>query len=63
MPFPDEHVAQMVEHYAYMALQKGWIDYARHRVSALQKEDKMYADLGIRVKKRIEELKKNDVPS
>ena len=53
----------MVEHYAYMALQKGWIDYARHRVSALQKEDKMYADLGIRVKKRIEELKKNDVPS
>jgi hypothetical protein len=63
MKFLDAHIANMVEHYANMALAQGWLAYVRHRVAALQKEDKMYADLGIRVKKRMEELKKNDVPS
>ena len=62
MIFPENHVLQMVEHYSYMALQSGWLDYTRQRVSELQKKDKMYADLGIRVKKRMEELKREDHP-
>ena len=56
----DEHVEKMVEHYAKMALMKGWIDYARQRVAELQREDRMYADLGARVKKRMDEMKAND---
>jgi len=45
-----------------MATMPGWLDYTRQRVSELQKEDKMYTDLGIRVKKRMEELKREDHP-
>ena len=60
MAFPEEHLAQMTEHYAKMALMKGWIDYARQRVAELQKSDRMYADLGARVKKRMDEMKAND---
>ena len=60
MAFPEEHLEKMVDHYAKMATMPGFIAYARQRVSEMQKQDKMYTDLGIRVKKRIEELKKND---
>ena len=60
MAFPEEHLEKMVDHYAKMATIPGFIAYARQRVSEMQKQDKMYTDLGIRVKKRIEELKKND---
>ena len=60
MSFPEEHLEKMVDHYAKMATIPGFIAYARQRVSEMQKQDKMYTDLGIRVKKRIEELKKND---
>jgi hypothetical protein len=60
MAFPDEHIEEMVEHYAHMALTPGWVVYARHRVAELQKEDKMYADLGAKVKKRMDEMKAND---
>jgi hypothetical protein len=60
MAFPEEHVEQLVDHYARMATMAGWLDYTRARVSELQKEDKMYANLGIRIKKRIEELKSAD---
>jgi len=63
MSFVEKHVEHLVDRYAFMAMQRGWLAYVRHRVAALQKEDKMYADLGIRVKKRMEELKKNDIPS
>lgn len=56
----EEHIEQLVDHYARMATMAGWLDYARARVSELQKEDKMYANLGARVKKRIEELKSAD---
>ena len=59
----DEHLEKMVDHYAKMATMPGWLDYTRQRVSEMQKEDRIYTDLGIRVKKRMEELKKNDVPS
>jgi hypothetical protein len=62
MAFPEDHLEKMVDHYAKMATQPGWLDYTRQRVSELQKEDKMYADLGIRVKKRMEELKHEDHP-
>jgi hypothetical protein len=57
MAFPEEHLEEMTDHYAKMAMTPGWIDYARHRVAQLQKSDKMYADMGARVKARIEELK------
>jgi hypothetical protein len=60
MTFPEEHLEKMVDHYAKMATIPGFIAYARQRVSEMQKQDRMYTDLGIRVKKRIEELKKND---
>ena len=60
MAFPDEHTAEMVEHYARMALTPGWVVYARHRVAELQKTDKMYADLGAKVKKQMDEMKPND---
>jgi hypothetical protein len=56
----DEHIAKMVEYYARMALTPGWVVYARHRVSELQKTDKMYAELGVKVKKRMDEMKEND---
>lgn len=58
----DEHLEKMVDHYAKMATTSGFIAYARQRVSELQKEDKIYTDLGIRVKKRMEELKREDNP-
>lgn len=62
MSFPEEHLEKMVDHYAKMATQLGWLAYARHRVADLQKTDKMYADMGARVKKRMEELKREDHP-
>jgi hypothetical protein len=62
MAFPEDHLQQMADHYARIATIPGFIAYARQRVSELQKEDKMYADLGIRVKKRMEELKREDHP-
>ena len=58
----DQHTKELVDHYAKMATLPGWLDYTRQRVSELQKEDKMYADLGIRVKKRMEGLKREDHP-
>jgi hypothetical protein len=58
----DQHLEKLTNHFAKMATMPGWLDYTRQRVSELQKEDKMYADLGIRVKKRMEELKREDNP-
>ena len=62
MSFPEEHLEKMVDHYAKMATTSGWLDYTRQKVSELQKEDRIYTDLGIRVKKRMEELKREDNP-
>jgi hypothetical protein len=56
----EKHVDHLVDRYAFMAMQQGWLVYVRHRVAALQKEDKMYADLGVRIKKRMDEMKAND---
>jgi hypothetical protein len=56
----DQHFEKLVDHYARMATMAGWLDYTRARVSELQKEDRIYANLGIRIKKRIEELKSAD---
>jgi hypothetical protein len=41
-----------------MAMQEGWIDYARHRVKEMQ-DDKSgnWVDLGRQVKDRMDELK------
>lgn len=62
MAFPEEHIEKMVDHYAKMAMTHGWLAYARHRVAELQKSDKMYADMGAKVKARIEELKNANHP-
>ena len=54
--FPEEHLNEMADHYAKLALRKESLDYARHRVSEMQKM-KMYKGFGERVKKRMEEIK------
>ena len=58
MNYLDQVTEQLVEHYAKLAMQEGWIDQARHRVKELQ-DDKSgnWPDLGQRVKQRIEEMK------
>lgn len=58
----DQHTKELVDHYAKMATMPGWLDYTRQKVSELQKKDRIYTDLGIRVKKRMEELKREDNP-
>ena len=56
----EQQLQALVEHYAKMAMQDGWIDYARHRVKEMQ-DDKSgnWKDLGQRVKDRMEELKRD----
>jgi hypothetical protein len=56
----EQQLEILVEHYAKMAMQDGWIDYARQRVKELQ-DDKSgnWIDLGQRVKQKIEELKRD----
>ena len=58
MPTIEEMNEKLVEHYAKMAMQDGWIDYARHRVKEMQ-DDKSgnWVDLGRQVKDRMEEMK------
>jgi uncharacterized coiled-coil protein SlyX len=58
MPTLEEMNRALVEHYAKMAMQEGWIDYARHRVKEMQ-DDKSgnWVDLGRQVKDRMDELK------
>ena len=48
----------IVDFYAKLALNKGWIDYARQRVKELEKhESGMWVGLGQAVAQRIKELK------
>jgi hypothetical protein len=54
--FPEDHLEEMTNHYARLALEQGWLEYTRHRVSEVQKI-KMYKGLGERVKIRMEEIK------
>jgi hypothetical protein len=60
MPSLEDMNQELVEHYAKMAMQDGWIDYARQRVKELQADQSgNWKDLGQRVKNRIEELKRD----
>jgi hypothetical protein len=54
--FPEDHLEEMANHYARLALEQGWLEYTRHRVSEVQKI-KMYQGLANRVKARMEEIK------
>lgn len=50
-----------VEHYARMALKKGWIDYAREQVKKMENDEtKLWQGLGKDVAKRIKEIKDVD---
>ena len=58
MTYLEQVFEHVVEHYANLALNPGWIDYARHQVSKMMKDDpEMWGELGQRVKKRLEEKK------
>jgi len=47
----------LVEHYARMALNPGWIAYARHQVKELQDDQSgNWPDLGLKVKAKIKEI-------
>ena len=50
-----------MEHYARMALKKGWIDYAREQVKKMENDEtKLWQGLGKDVAKRIKEIKDAD---
>jgi len=57
MTYLEQVTEELVEHYARMALNAGWIDYARHQVVELQKDPSgNWPDLGVRVKARMKEI-------
>lgn len=46
---------RLVEHYAKLASDPGWIDHARHQVMALEKDPSgVFKGLGQAVKQRLE---------
>jgi len=47
----------LTNHYAHLAMTKGWLDYTRHRVKELRDLNEMWKDLPRMVKERIEQLK------
>jgi hypothetical protein len=58
MTFIEQEVEKAVEHYATLATTQGWYDYARHQVAHMMREHpELWSELGVRVKKRIEEKK------
>jgi hypothetical protein len=49
----------LIEHYAAMALEKGWIDQARFRVKELEScPSGMWLGIGKQIKEKIDEKKK-----
>lgn len=57
MDYYEKLFEHMVEHYAQLAINPGWYDYARHQVAKMMKDaPELWAGLGERVKKRKEEL-------
>ena len=49
----------LIEHYAEMALTKGWLEYARARVKELEAcRSGLWLGIGKQVKERIDEKKK-----
>jgi hypothetical protein len=51
----------LTNHYAHLAMTKGWLDYTRHRVKELRDSNEMWKDLSRMVKERIEQLKNQNV--
>ena len=48
-----------VDWYAHLAMQKGWVAYAKHQVLEMEKDKSgLWDGLYTQVKQRIEELKK-----
>ena len=49
---------EIIDHYAKLAMNPGWIDYARHRVKEMVADKSgLWKDLPMQVKERIDELK------
>lgn len=52
----------VVNHYAELALNVGWIDYVRHRVKELEQDQTgMYLGLSQAVAQRIKEIDANNI--
>lgn len=53
----EEEMEKLEWKYAELAIKPGWIEYIRFAVSQKQKESKLFAGMGERVKLKIERLK------
>jgi len=53
----EQALEDLENKYAELALKDGWIEYVRFAVSQKQKESKLFAGMGERVKLKIERLK------
>jgi hypothetical protein len=51
----------LTNHYAHLAMTKGWLDYTRHRVKELRDSNDMWKNLPRLVKERIEQLKNQNL--
>ena len=48
----------LIEHYAKMALTKGWLDHARLRAKELEAcQSGLWLGIGLQIKQRMDELK------
>ena len=57
MDYLTQVTEQLVEHYAKMALDPAWIDYARRQVKTLQEDPSgNWTDLAVRVKAKMTEI-------
>ena len=57
MNYLDEVTNRLVEHYAKLALDPGWLAYTRHRVKELQEDPSgNWPDLAVRVKAKMKEI-------
>ena len=57
-PMFVDHLEKVTEFYAKMALDPGWIDFARHEVREMEKHPTgLYKGIGKRIGDRIKEMK------
>jgi hypothetical protein len=58
MDSQNEEFDRAAAHYAFLARQPGWIDYARHQVDELENDKSgIYSGLKDEVRKRLEQAK------
>jgi len=49
---------EIIDHYAKLAMNPGWVDYTRHRVKEMVADKSgLWKDLPMQIKQRIDELK------